>query len=291
MSCPPFPFLSVLPLATSTVASLFKIQLFSDTLQRLILARGNFSLGSFQHANFADLALDLPTSIEGSVVKRQAEYLAGRYLARLSMQQSGLFNPVPPQLGIGMLRAPAWPEIVTGSITHHQYSACAVVLTQPLAIDNFVGIDTELWLTSQQAREIAKSIHNTDELHVLVSAGFTSEQATTLLFSAKEALFKAICPFIGEYFGFDAAQLEACYMFECNTMITGRSGWLQLQLTANWVATRAPQQKYRCWFNCRQFDVLTLVCSNAVDTQWLDIISEDYRYSDSRFYNHPPLAG
>ena len=262
MSCPPFPFLSVLPLATSTASSLSKIQLFSDTLQRLILARANFSIDSYQLSDFADLMLDFPGAIENSVLKRQAEYLAGRYLVRLGMQQSGLFNPEPPQLGIGLLRAPAWPDVVTGSITHHQHSACAVVLTQPLAINNFVGVDTELWLTSQQASEIAVSIHNPNELHILVSAGFTNEQATTLLFSAKEALFKAICPFIGGYFGFDAAELQACYYFAGNTATTGRSGCLQLQLTTNWVAARAPQQKYRCWFSCREVDVLTLVCSD-----------------------------
>lgn len=211
-------------------------------------------------------------------MKRQAEYLAGRYLGRLSMQQSGLFSPAPPQLGIGLLRAPIWPEKVTVSITYHQYSACAVVLTQPLATNNLVGVDTEIWLASQQASEIAVSIHNPDELHILVSAGFTNAQATTLLFSAKEAFFKAICPLVGEYFGVDAAKLEACLKIADNNMITGRSGWLQLQLTTNWVAARAPQQKYRCLFKCSEVDVLTLVCSNAVNAQLLDNISENYRH-------------
>ena len=270
MSRAPFPFLSGLPLSINTVSSLSKIQLFSDTLQRLILARGNFSLESYHPTNFADLAVDFPASVEGAVVKRQAEYLAGRYLGRLSMQQSGLFNPAPPQIGIGPLRAPTWPALVTGSITHHQYSACAVVLTQPLATKNFVGVDIELWLSSQQAGEIAESIHNSDELHVLVRAGFTNAQATTLLFSAKEALFKAICPFVGEYFSFDAAELESCFELADNSMIAGRHGWLQLQLTTEWVAARAPQQKYHCWFSCREADVLTLVCSNAVNAQWLE---------------------
>ncbi|WP_215396294.1 4'-phosphopantetheinyl transferase family protein [Rheinheimera oceanensis] len=285
MSRTPFPFLSGLPLSINTVPSLSKIQLFSDTLQRLILARGNFSLESYQQTNFADLAVDFPASIGGAVMKRQAEYLAGRYLGRLAMQQSGLFEPAPPQIGIGALRAPTWPAVVTGSITHHQYSACAAVLTQPLAVNNFVGVDIELWLSSQQASEIAGSIHNPDELHVLVRAGFTDAQATTLLFSAKEALFKAICPFVGEYFSFDAAELEECSELAGDSMITGRHGWLQLQLTTNWVAARAPQQKYLCWFNCRESDVLTLVCSNSVNTQWLDSISEDCRKSDLRSQN------
>uniref|UniRef100_A0A486XU86 Enterobactin synthase component D n=1 Tax=Rheinheimera sp. BAL341 TaxID=1708203 RepID=A0A486XU86_9GAMM len=273
----PFPFLSTLASVTSKLANLSKIQLFTDTSQRLILARGNFSLETYQQTDFTDLMLDFPASLEFSVVKRQAEYLAGRYLGRLAMQQSGLFNHTPPQIGIGLLRAPTWPKVVTGSITHHEYSACAVVLTQPLAINNFVGVDIELWLSSQQASEIAESIHNPDELHVLVKAGFSNAQATTLIFSAKEALFKAICPFVGEYFSFDAAELHACFEFTDNSMITGRSGWLTLQLTTEWVVARAPQSKYRCWFNCREADVLTLVCSNAANAHWLNSIIEDCR--------------
>lgn len=144
------------------------------------------------------------------------------------------------------------------------------MLTQPLAINNFVGVDTELWLTLQQASKIALSIHNPDELHILMSAGFTNAQATTLLFSAKEELFEAICPFIAEYFGFEAVELKTCSQFAGKTSITGRSGWLKLQLDTVWVAARAPQQNYRCWFNCSEYDVLTLVCSGDVNAQWHD---------------------
>lgn len=261
----PLPFLSARPVAINSLASLSTIQLFSDALQQLILARANFSIDSHQLSDFSDLKIDVPSSIGISVAKRQAEYLAGRYLANLAMQQSGLFSHAPPQIGIGLLRAPVWPGAITGSITHHQYSASAVVLTQPLSANNFVGIDTELWLTAHQAREISVSIHSHYELHLLTSAGFTNAQATTMLFSAKEALFKAICPFVGEYFGFDSVELRECYEYPDNTAFTGRCGWLQLQITTNWVAARAPQKKYHCWFSCRAADVLTLTCSDAVN--------------------------
>jgi enterobactin synthetase component D len=136
------------------------------------------------------------------------------------------------------------------------------VLTQPLAADNFVGIDTELWLGAQQAADIAASIHLPEEQDRLQKTGLSAAQATTLLFSAKEALFKAICPFVGGYFGFDAAQLRSC------TVNAGTEGWLELQLTADWVAARAPQLRYRCWFRCSKLDVLTLVCSDALSELW-----------------------
>ncbi|EKE79326.1 4'-phosphopantetheinyl transferase family protein [Idiomarina xiamenensis] len=269
MTEPPFPFLSTLPLATSAVANLSKIQLFSDTAQQLIFTQGHFSIERYQQTDFYHLMLDFPQSIKKAVVKRQAEYLAGRYLSRLAMRQSGLFDSEPPQLRTGLLRAPDWPEVVTGSLTHHQSKACAVVLTQPLSTENLIGVDTELWLTKQQASEVAESIHNSKELQILLHAGFTSTEATTLLFSAKEALFKAICPFIGEYFGFKAAELKACSWLAEKDTVNHRIGWFHLELLTNWVAAKAPQKNYCCWFSCNEFDVLTLISSDAVNTRWL----------------------
>lgn len=263
IASPPFPFLFMLSSISCEVASLSKIQLFSDASQRLILAQGHFSLETYQQTDFDDLIIDFPLPIKGAVVKRQVEYLAGRYLARLAMQQSGLFNPYPPQLEIGHLRAPTWPKAVVGSITHHSYKASAVVLTKPLSTENFVGIDTELWLTTEQSTEIAQSIHNSKEQQILVSAGFTHAQATTLLFSAKEALFKAICPFVGEYFGFESAELKEYFGPNDNTVFY-RGGWLKLQLLSDRIINKTPQKDYYCWFSCSEFDVLTMVYNDQL---------------------------
>jgi hypothetical protein len=79
----------------------------------------------------------------------------------------------------------------------------------------------------------------------------------------RDDLDKAICSFIGEYFGFEVVELKACSQFSGNTTITGRTG--RLQLACAWVAARAPQQNYRCRFKCSEFDVLALVCSDAVN--------------------------
>ncbi|MFZ8201845.1 4'-phosphopantetheinyl transferase family protein [Alteromonas portus] len=261
MSDSPFPFLSKLPLITENILCLHDIHLFGDNLQKLILARGKFSLESYRLTDFTDLKIDLPLSIEESVNKRQAEYLSGRYLSRLAMEQCGLFYPSPPQIEIGRLRAPIWPKIVAGSITHHQYIAYAVVVTRPLAEDNFIGIDTELWLTEEQSNEFAVNIHNTEESRVLLSAGFSNHQATTLLFSAKEALFKAVCPFVGEYFGFEAARLQSCDVLR-KTDSSNLIGSMQFQLTNEWIESKAPQKTFQCWFNCSDHDVLTMVCAD-----------------------------
>lgn len=261
ISNPPLPFLTALSAPASTVAALSHIQLWADAAQQLIVATGDFSKDLYQPTDFAVLRLDFPAALVGAVPKRQAEYLAGRYMARLAMQQSGLFVPAPPQLGVGQLRAPNWPAQVTGSITHHQHKACAALLTQPLSTRSFVGIDIELWLAATQATEIACSVHSAAESHILQQSGFSSTEATSLIFSAKEALFKAICPFVGEYFGFECAEVTACTLLPGCTA-TKRSGRLTLRLSADWVVAKAPQQNYCCWFSCSAVDVLTLVGSD-----------------------------
>ncbi|MNG03832.1 hypothetical protein D3C84_869280 [compost metagenome] len=40
-----------------------------------------------------------------------------------------------------------------------------------------------------------------------MTQGLTLEAATSLIFSAKESLFKAAFPFIGHYFGFESARV------------------------------------------------------------------------------------
>ena len=264
----PFPFLTALPMSFSAIAHISELQLFADPIQTLIVAQANFSVTAYQPTDFCKLGCDFPHSLQNAVTKRQAEYLAGRYLSQLTMQQSGLFSPTPPQLGVAAMRSPDWPQAVIGSISHHLQSVCVALLTQPLAINSFVGLDTELWLKSQQASEIASSIHQADEHQILLDSGFTSSQATTLIFSAKEALFKAICPFVGEYFGFDTAVLTCCVELTKTTTTTNRYGWLHLTLTTDWVLAKAPQQTYRCWFACNDREVITLICSDAVCRNW-----------------------
>ncbi|WP_333796774.1 4'-phosphopantetheinyl transferase family protein [Rheinheimera sp.] len=268
MPCPPFRFLSELPVSGAQVPSLSEIQLFCDNSQQLLLACCGFSQTAFRQTDYTGLMIELPPDIADAVPKRQIEYLAGRYLSRILLQHSGLFQCQPPQLGVSQMRAPAWPPCVTGSITHHQNHACAVLLTRPLAPDNFIGVDTELWLSAQQALDISISIHRPAEQEMLLRAGFTAAQATTLLFSAKEALFKAVCPFVGEYFGFDAAELTDCSQLAAVSSFTTEGGWLELQLTSEWVAVRSPQRTFRCWFSCSQQDVITLVCSDAISDRW-----------------------
>lgn len=264
MNCSPFPFLLNLPVNSNKQPFISEIELFSDKLSRLFLTRARFSVDSYCLDDFRKLGVNLPHSMENTAIKRQAEYLCGRYLSRLAMQKSGIFLSSIPQVGTSHLRAPNWPDSVTGSITHHRNRASVVVLARPLDRNNFVGVDSELWLTLEQASEVRNFVHNNQELTILLKAGLTAAQATTLLFSAKEALFKAVCPFVNEYFGFETARLQACS--DLVKVVFGFFGSMQIQLVDDGIARRAPQRSYKCWFSCNECEVLTLVFSNKLES-------------------------
>ena len=75
--------------------------------------------GDFQRS-----AVPPPASIQRSVAKRQAEFLAGRLCARAALQQLDHLDCVP---AIGEDRAPVWPARISGSITHSTGHAAAIV--------------------------------------------------------------------------------------------------------------------------------------------------------------------
>ncbi|MDP5142179.1 4'-phosphopantetheinyl transferase superfamily protein [Rheinheimera baltica] len=141
-------------------------------------------------------------SIQQAAPKRQAEFLAGRHAARKSLAQLGLSQR---QILVGKNRAPIWPCQVIGSISHtDRIAACAAIH----AADRlYLGLDLENWLTTTVATDICNNIVSPAEHKRLQATGFSIEQALTITFSAKESLFKALYPFVGDYFGFEAAEI------------------------------------------------------------------------------------
>lgn len=171
--------------------------------------------------------------------KRQAEYLAGRYCASLALRALGsAFSTVATTRH----RAPVWPSGIIGSITHTSDKAYAAV---GYCKDfNYVGIDYEEIIQTKTALNIRAVIINEMENHVLNDSGFDFEIGLTLIFSAKESLFKALYPYVGEYFDFSAAQmiqlskLEASFTLRlCESLsddlVIGRcfTGWFEVGLT------------------------------------------------------------
>jgi len=130
------------------------------------------------------------TAVARAVPKRQAEFAAGRRAARAALEALGRPGTALP---MGEDRAPLWPEGMRGAITHGVGLALAAVLSN----GDSPGID----LT--EAKALPGDTRRVILPHSLERG--LDPLAGRVGFSAKESLFKALYPFVGSYFGFDAA--------------------------------------------------------------------------------------
>ena len=153
--------------------------------------------------DFQRCAIEAPASIQRSVAKRQAEFLAGRFCARAALQRLAGIACVPP---IGEDRAPVWPAGICGSITHSRGQAAAIVAHTRHW--RGLGLDLENLLSDERAARLAAEILTPAELKRLATT--PSEQQALLVsltFSAKESLFKALYPLVRQRFYFEHAEL------------------------------------------------------------------------------------
>ncbi|CZW82016.1 enterobactin synthase subunit EntD [Enterobacter hormaechei] len=154
---------------------------------------------TFDPATFTDadlLWLPHHAQLADAGRKRKADHLAGRIAAAHAL-------PDHTMPAIGPSGEPLWPQGISGSITHSGTQAIAVVTQYPALI----GIDCETILFENEAREIKDGIIDTQEEPVLSRQGYPFALALTLVFSAKESLFKALFPQVQAWMGFDCARV------------------------------------------------------------------------------------
>lgn len=165
-----------------------------------------FKAADFELSTFAASGIDCPLTIARSVRKRQAEFYFGRLVARLALSALNITRLDVP---IGRSREPVWPTGVIGSISHNDSFAAAIALES--AHYSGVGIDIERIVRSDaQAALLATALCN-DELEYLQT--FTSKlplsTLLTIVFSAKESLFKGAFGAVGRYFDFSSARVSS----------------------------------------------------------------------------------
>ena len=125
-------------------------------------------------------------AVANAVPKRRREFIAGRNLARTALTKLGITaGPIPRNQD----RTPAWPVGVRGSISHTDKHV-AVALTTSSGLLG-VGIDIE------PAGGVDSELRD-----IIVADGKESTMDDTQLFSAKEAIFKALFPICGEFLEF-----------------------------------------------------------------------------------------
>jgi enterobactin synthetase component D len=149
----------------------------------------------------------VPDTWSAAAPRRLASFLAGRVAATAALRAAGCAAPVPP-IGREASGAPRWPAGWIGSIAHTDgecVAACA--RTTDLAL---LGVDCERRLDDVVAREVVRQVApECGEGDAGFGTGLSMATTVSLVFSAKEALYKALYPGVGVFFGFEAAECVA----------------------------------------------------------------------------------
>lgn len=133
-------------------------------------------------------------AIANARAARQTEFVAGRRAARRAMAALGL---APAPIPAGPDRAPIWPTGVIGSISHTREVCVAVVALESAA--RSLGVDVE-FATSLEPDLMAQICSPLEQSRI---EGPEMALHAKLIFSAKEATYKAQYPLTGQLIGFD----------------------------------------------------------------------------------------
>ncbi len=144
----------------------------------------------------------LPADLRRAVAKRRREFLAGRHCAARALACAG--HAGNGWLPIGENRLPVWPDGWLGSISHSRFGAVAVATHSSSC--RALGVDMEPLVDAALAADIASTVARPGELERL--SDLPRDWRVTLLFSAKEALFKALYPETRRFHDFTAAHTQ-----------------------------------------------------------------------------------
>lgn len=131
-----------------------------------------------------------------SVVQSRAlQFSTGRMVARAALGRVGL---APCEIGRHD-RLPIWPASAVGSIAHTSTMAAAIVA--PATRHDGLGIDIEG--RTAVSPEVAERVLTPAE-----RAWLPAPEWRTMVFSGKEAIYKAVYPLTGEFLGFRDVELD-----------------------------------------------------------------------------------
>lgn len=158
--------------------------------------------------HWATLLPEEQASFSGVSAHRRLELSTTRFLARRAMAARGL--PPAPVLRAAD-RSPQWPAGVRGSLTHSRELVAASVSTGLLGL----GIDLE-HLGRLSEGGTARILTSTEAAWLAALPTADRHTRATLVFSAKEAVYKAIYPTAGVYVGYREVEVvvdPTCWSF------------------------------------------------------------------------------
>ncbi len=157
------------------------------------------------------------SAVAGAVAVRRREYSTVRACARVCLERLG-HAPVAIPPGVG--GAPVWPVGVRGSMTHCAgYAAGAVGPADRIAA---VGIDAEPDAPLPEGVLEVVSTRAERECLRLMPATPDSPHWDRLLFSAKEAVYKAWFPLVGEWLDHHEAEIFFTWPGDAFTAVLAR---------------------------------------------------------------------
>lgn len=172
--------------------------MFKDLIHHFV----DYEQKVFDYQRFEKLGHRLPENSSKWAAKRKRDYLAGRYCASQCLAH---YNLEKFEIIANDDRSPIWPQGYCGSITHTSTYASAVVA--PTDLYQSIGIDSEHIMKQSTFTRVKKQIATQKEFD-LVSSIYKNEcQALTILFSIKEAVFKAVYPLVKRHFYFETFEI------------------------------------------------------------------------------------
>jgi enterobactin synthetase component D len=188
--------------------------------------------------------IQLPSSLSTVSEKRRREFLAGRYCAISALKSAGYERH--PELSMDANRLPQWPPGWLGSISHSDQGAAAIV--SKLSHCHVLAIDMEKVIAKVAIGDLGRQIACPGELEQL--SDHPLQEATTLLFSAKEVLYKALYPKVRRFLDFSAARL-----------ISASSNQLRLILCENWCIHLLKGETFVVNYTLHEGHIVTALCA------------------------------
>jgi enterobactin synthetase component D len=185
-----------------------------------------------------------PLILEQFHAGRRDDFLLGRICASKAYQLC--FSEELLSLPVGESKAPQWPHNALGSISHSRFMVGAAVAKKEDLLG--VGIDFE---SLGRLKEETSRVILTD-IDIRSVSGLSEHDLLTLIFSAKESLYKALYPIVRVFFGFNAAAV---------TSIDIDSGTFVIELTSEISAEYGPTGRASFYgkFSFDEKNILTVI--------------------------------
>lgn len=215
--------------------------LFSQNIIDKVFVPYALSLGLY-----TKIELIAVTDIANQNIKRKIEYSTGRKCALEAIQLVDPSWSVVP--GIHKDGSPQWPKGFTGSITHSRGIVLAIV-GKTSDFDS-VGVDIEKIVLTERAAKLISRIATEYRTFNNISQSVLF----SIIFSGKEALFKALYPLTRNRFYFKDAEIISIDMENYS--------W-QIKLLKNLSETHIAGNIYKGIFFIKHRYIVSLVCIKA----------------------------